>query len=75
MLSHSVLLFNTVAIMLKSEFNFPCCFSSERKQIEHYHFPVANNKYMIEGAVPWWSSGQDSALSLPGPRFNPWLEN
>lgn len=24
--------------------------------------------------VPWWSSGLDSALSLPWPRFDPWWE-
>ena len=25
--------------------------------------------------IPWWCSGWDSMLSLPGPRFNPWLGN
>lgn len=25
--------------------------------------------------VHWWPSGQDSGLSLPRPRFNPWLGN
>ena len=25
--------------------------------------------------IPWQSSGQDLALSLPGPGFNPWSEN
>lgn len=26
------------------------------------------------GKVPWWSSGYDSGLSLPWPRFNPLVE-
>ena len=31
-------------------------------------------KYAIS-VVPWWSSGEDSAMSLLWPRFNPWSWN
>ena len=31
--------------------------------------------YSDNGGIPWWSSGQDSALSLQGPEFNPQLGN
>ena len=35
-----------------------------------FFFLITTSTEMLR--IPWWSSGSDSMLSLPGPGFNPW---
>ena len=30
---------------------------------------------LLEGGLPWWSSGQESTFQCRGHRFDPWLGN
>lgn len=36
---------------------------------------ILNHKNSINGEILWWSTGYGSALSLPGPRYDPWWRN
>lgn len=50
----------------------------------HFHFPLVTLSKKLGcrsfqrasfGGPPWWSSEEDSVLSLPRPGFSPWLGN
>ena len=38
--------------------------------LNFFFFLITTSTEMLR--IPWWSSGSDSMLSLPGPGFNPW---